>query len=85
MTKAYARELQRKIRTGTKKKVFLALVTPHSLKPNAWAEDLVTNVVTVDELFREGRSSALAADGVAVDHHRGRATAPQEGRTYGVP
>ncbi len=55
--KVYARELKSKIdvfekRTGTKKKILLALVTMHGLKRNTWSQDLVDNVVTVEDLFR---------------------------------
>ena len=56
VSKAYARELKRKIDvferiTKTQKQVFLALVTSFGLHANTWSEDLITNVVTADSLF----------------------------------
>lgn len=57
VTKAYARELKRKLevfadRTKTSKDVQLALVTSHDFKPGIWSDGLVDNVVTLKDLFR---------------------------------
>lgn len=54
--KGYALDLRRKIevfqeRTGTRKQLFLVLVTPYGLHRNVWSEDLVDAVVTADSLF----------------------------------
>jgi len=56
--KRYAEELKEKIlifekNTRTRKDVFLTLVTTHGLKRNAWSEDLVHHVVTMDALFEQ--------------------------------
>jgi uncharacterized protein len=56
ITKAYAQSLQTKLQvfrkeTGTRKSVFLALVTPHGIEPNAHALGLVQNSLTLDALF----------------------------------
>jgi uncharacterized protein len=53
----YARELREKLEvfesaTGTKKTVQLALVCSSGFKPNAYSEDLVTQIVSLDALFR---------------------------------
>jgi hypothetical protein len=56
--KRYVGELKDKIlvfekKIHTKKDVFLTLVTTFGLKKNAWSEDLVQNVVTMDALFKQ--------------------------------
>ena len=56
VTKAYARELKRKLevferQTRTRKDVRLVLVTMEGIKPNAWSEDLVDSVVEAKQLF----------------------------------
>jgi hypothetical protein len=56
ITKAYAQTLQNKLdvfrqETGTRKSVFLALVTPHGIELNAHALGLVQNMLTLDALF----------------------------------
>ena len=56
ITKAYAQTLQTKLQvfrqeTGTRKSVFLALVTPYGIEPNAHALGLVQNSLTLDALF----------------------------------
>ncbi len=56
VTKAYARELKRKLevfetRTRTKKRVVLTLVAPFGLKPNVWSEDLVEQVIDATTLL----------------------------------
>lgn len=60
ITKAYARELKRKLevfeaRTKTKRRVVLTLVCPLGLKKNAWSEDLVEQVVDARALLLPGR------------------------------
>jgi len=56
VTKAYARELKRKLevfetRTKTKKRVVLTLVAAMGLKPNAWSEDLVEQTLDARALL----------------------------------
>ena len=55
--KYYSRELKKKAevfeaKTGTRKQLFMVLVTTHGLKANTWSEGLITKVVTLDALFR---------------------------------
>ena len=38
--------------THTEKEIFLALVTSHGLKPNAWSEELIHRHVPLSDLFR---------------------------------
>lgn len=57
LTKEYVEVLKRKIevyreRTHTKKQLFLALVAVNGIKNNYYAEDMISGVVTLDELFR---------------------------------
>lgn len=54
--KAYARELRTKLEvfrraTGTRKAVFLVLVTTYGIKPNQYQAELVQNLVTATALF----------------------------------
>lgn len=56
--KEYAKELLDKItifkkKTKTDKQIFLAMISANGLKPTMYAEELVTNVVTLDDLFVE--------------------------------
>ena len=56
LDKAYARELERKREvfrrvTGTRKAVFLTLITTHGLRPSEHAQRLGLEVVTMDALF----------------------------------
>jgi AAA+ ATPase superfamily predicted ATPase len=56
INKSYAENLRRKIkvfmeRTQTKKQVFLAIVSANGLKKNSYADELVTNEITLDDLF----------------------------------
>lgn len=56
--KAYAQALQKKmeifrIQTRTKKQLFLAMVTTFGLKPTMYSEEIVTNQVILDDLFKE--------------------------------
>ncbi|HEX2579472.1 MAG TPA: hypothetical protein VHK67_03620, partial [Rhabdochlamydiaceae bacterium] len=37
---------------STKKQLHLALITTNGLKPTAWSEDLIHNVVTLTDFFR---------------------------------
>ena len=56
--KAYAKNLHRKldifqVKTKTPKQLFLALITTHGVKKNLWSEELVTNQVILNDLFRK--------------------------------
>jgi len=56
ITKAYAGELRRKVRvfrerTGTKKTIFLVMVTTHGTKRNAYYDELLSDQLTLDALF----------------------------------
>lgn len=57
LDKSYAFELKHKIetfqaKTKTKKQLFLTLITPYGMKSSIWAEGLIQQVVTVEDLFR---------------------------------
>jgi hypothetical protein len=56
INKNYAENLERKItifkeHTHTKKHIFLALISANGLKQNAYAKQLVTQVVTLENFF----------------------------------
>jgi len=56
--KSYAAELRQKRDTfrritGTRKNLFLTMITTFSITDNAYAKELVANSVLADELFRE--------------------------------
>jgi len=56
INKAYAAELRRKMavfakQTRTTKQLLLTLVAPHGVKKNAYSDELVDSVVTIDDLF----------------------------------
>ena len=56
ITKAYAKDLRRKVevfksRTGTRKNVFLTMVTTNGIRRNIYSEELVSNQLTLDDLF----------------------------------
>lgn len=56
LTKEYVEALQRKItvfkeQTRTKKQIFLALISANGIKNNFYAEDMLSGVVTLDDLF----------------------------------
>jgi hypothetical protein len=56
VTKAYARELKRKIdvfetRTRTRKDVQIALVSLWGHRPNTWSEGLISQSVTAEQVF----------------------------------
>lgn len=56
LDKAYAKELHRKIdvfreKTRMNKQLFLTLITTMGMKKSLWSEDLVTNEVTLKDLF----------------------------------
>lgn len=58
ITKAYAETLQNKMdvfkkRTGTEKNLFLGLISANGLKENSYSEDLISGVVSLDDLFKE--------------------------------
>jgi hypothetical protein len=53
---AYANELRRKINvfrqvTGTRKNIFLTMITTYGVTNNAYRKELVSNVLTLDALF----------------------------------
>ena len=54
--KRYAENLRRKIKvftekTQTKKQIFLAIISANGLKQNDYSEELISNTVTLDDLF----------------------------------
>ena len=54
--KKYAQELRNKLDvfrnvTGTKKTLFLTMVTTHGVRPNAYREELVAKTIEMDALF----------------------------------
>jgi len=54
--KAYAREIRSKLEvfrrvTGTRKALFLVMVSAHGLKANEYQAELVQNVVPLEALF----------------------------------
>lgn len=56
--KSYAQELLKKMeifrkQTRTKKQLFLSMITIFGLKPTMYSEEIVTNQVIIDELFKE--------------------------------
>ncbi len=56
--KTYAQALLKKMeifrkQTRTKKQLFLAMVTTFGLKPTMYSEEIVTNQVTLEDLFKE--------------------------------
>lgn len=56
LDKSYAKNLVNKMdvfeaKTKTRKQLFLCLISVYGMKPNIWSEDLVTNEVTLDDLF----------------------------------
>ncbi len=53
---AYTNELRRKMNvfrqvTGTRKNIFLTMITTYGVTDNAYRKDLVSNVLTLDALF----------------------------------
>lgn len=58
LTKEYVNALKRKIEvfknvTRTKKQLFLSLISANGLKENYYADDLVSGVATLEDLFKE--------------------------------
>lgn len=58
LTKEYVKILNRKInvfkeQTHTRKQLFLAIISANGLKNNYYAEDLISNVVTLDDIFKK--------------------------------
>lgn len=58
ITKDYFEVLQRKIkvfkeRTQIKKQIFMAMIAANGLKKTDYSEDIISGVVTLDDLFRE--------------------------------
>jgi uncharacterized protein len=56
--KAYAQDLLKKMeifrkRTKTNKQLFLSMITTMGLKPTMYSEEIVTNQVTLEDLFKE--------------------------------
>jgi len=57
LDKAFAKELMNKVTVfedhyKTKKQITTALVTTHPPKLSIWAEDLISHVITLDDLFK---------------------------------
>lgn len=55
--KQYAKKLQNKIdvfraKTKTKKQIFLALISANDLRPSMYSEEMLTGLVTLDDLFK---------------------------------
>lgn len=55
--KSYAKNLENKIntfaeKTNTNKQIFLAIISAHGLKKNKYSEELISSVVTLDDLFK---------------------------------
>ncbi len=55
--KAYAADLRRKREvfrqvTGTRKAIFMTLVTPFGVKPNEYSHELIANTITLEPLFK---------------------------------
>ncbi len=58
INKEYASKLQQKVNvfrkiTGTQKQIFIAIISANGLKLNKYSEELVSGVVTLDDLFKE--------------------------------
>lgn len=58
ITKSYAEQLQNKTKifqqkTATKKQLFMAMIAANGLKSNRYADELITNFVTLEDLFVE--------------------------------
>lgn len=56
--KSYAINLERKIATfkkstGTQKQIFLSFISANGIKPTVYSEDMVTGIVTLNDLFLE--------------------------------
>jgi AAA+ ATPase superfamily predicted ATPase len=56
--KEYASKLMNKVKifkekTGTKKQIFLAMISANGIKPTMYSEELISSVATLDDLFRE--------------------------------
>ena len=59
LDKQYARNLLNKIEvfkkiTKTSKQIFVAMISANGLKPTVYSEELVTDCVTLEDLFKEG-------------------------------
>jgi hypothetical protein len=55
--KAYAQKLQNKIeifknKTKTRKQIFLVLISANGLKPSAYSKEMISNIVTLEDLFK---------------------------------
>src|SRR3990167_8463265 len=58
ITKDYAEKLKRKLEpfrkiTRTNKQLFVAMIVANGIKRNQYSEELITGVVTLDDLFKE--------------------------------
>ncbi len=56
--KSYAKNLKNKIdvfveKTGTKKQIFVVMISANGIKQNAYSNDLISNIVTLDNLFTD--------------------------------
>jgi hypothetical protein len=40
-------------RTRTKKQIFITMIATHGLKENLYADEFISGVVTLDDLFKE--------------------------------
>lgn len=58
ITKEYVQKLKRKIEifkkvTSTNKQIFIAMISANGVKKNKYSEELLSCVVTLDDLFKE--------------------------------
>ncbi len=58
ITKEYAQKLQQKLEIfkktiRTNKQLFIAMIAPYGVKKNTYSEELLSGVVTLDDLFRD--------------------------------
>jgi len=56
--KKYAANLLNKVtvyrkHTGTKKQIFIAMISANNLKPSIYSEEMISNVVTLDDFFKD--------------------------------
>lgn len=56
--KSYAQELLKKVeifkkQTRTKKQIFIVMITTHGLKKSIYSEELISNEITLEDLFKE--------------------------------
>ena len=56
--KEYAEKLRRKVEifrnvTGTKKQIFISMISANGVKKNKHSEELLSGIVTLDDLFKD--------------------------------